>query len=362
MKKLAVMTWFHYPNFGTSLQVFALSNIVSSLGYNVDIINYIPIKKNLFFRILHAFKNRIIKGNNAITAEKAKANFEGFINKLKFTKKCQSPIDFEIINNKYDAFICGSDQIWSPTCFDEKYFLSFVKHNDKKIAYAPSIGVKKIVDKKIANKMASLISDFKYLSIRENEGAELINELCGLKPQVVLDPTLLYDKEQWKRIANISETEERYILCYFLGNNKAHWDNVTRISEELKLPVKVIPVYKKDFTRDFDVQDDVGPEEFLSLIYNSAFVCTDSFHGLAFSIIFNKPFYAFERFSNADKKSQNSRIHNLLQIVELKDRLIPFGKDLQSLNFNIDFKNAINLLEKQRQQSLNYLKGVLENV
>lgn len=112
------------------------------------------------------------------------------------------------LNMEYDAFVCGSDQIWSPLCYDSKYFLDFVENTDKMIAYAPSIGSTKIDDSIIREKMFQHISRFKHLAVREQQGAELIKKLTGHDAKVVLDPTLLMDAAEWDEFASVNAVRE----------------------------------------------------------------------------------------------------------------------------------------------------------
>ena len=126
------------------------------------------------------------------------------------------------LNNEFDAFVCGSDQIWAPSCFDDKYFLSFVEDTNTMVSYAPSIGLSSVEDSNIAMQMKELINRFKFLSVREEKGKELIKNLCNKEAQVVLDPTLLLSQHEWNELIKdhtlekpLKEIiEKNYILCY----------------------------------------------------------------------------------------------------------------------------------------------------
>ncbi|MDR1747437.1 MAG: polysaccharide pyruvyl transferase family protein, partial [Spirochaetaceae bacterium] len=333
IKKVAITTWWHYHNYGSSLQVVALYNVIKYFGFDVDVINYIPsikkrslpklIKSITLKRIIARFKEKRII--DIVRDEK----FDSFIeNQLTFTANCTTECDFENLNEQYDIFICGSDQIWTPIVFDPRYFLDFIKDDNKKIAYAPSIGVSVIENKHTKECMKNLISSFPHLSTREKQGAEIIHKLCSKNALVVLDPTLLFDYEQWHKIIPSTVICEKYILCYFLGTNKNSWKHVAAISKKLNLPIKILPIFVKD-ARNGEIVYGAGIVEFFNLIDNAKFVCTDSFHGMAFSIICGKPFYVFERFHGKDKQSQNSRVYNLLDITCLNNRLIRYDEPLK---------------------------------
>ncbi|GAF70280.1 unnamed protein product, partial [marine sediment metagenome] len=124
--------------------------------------------------------------------------------------------DLKAANTIYDAFICGSDQIWAPNLFHEWSYLSFVDGKHRKIAYAPSIGLPTIPDT-LKPRMASLIKEIRYLSVREKQGAEIINELTGIQVPIVLDPTLLINRNKWIRMLTETKLQEPYVLCYLLG-------------------------------------------------------------------------------------------------------------------------------------------------
>jgi len=364
------MTWYHYPNFGTALQVTALSYIIAKMGYQPRVIQYIPYgelltrgvyKKPAFYikKIISAIEYR-----NLIKDEGRKMAFRTFLSEhIKFTRPCRTASELFALNSEFDAFVCGSDQIWAPTFFNSKYFLDFVQQPSKLVSYAPSIGLSVIEDMYVRNRMKEYISRFNHLSIREEQGQSLIRELCGKEAVVVLDPTLLLKPDEWDcMVSNQIEPSSciPYILCYFLGANKLSWKKVRILSKKTGLPVKVIPVFNQDLRRGYQVISGAGPAEFLGLIKNAAFVCTDSFHGTTFSILYKRPFYVFERFSNKDSYSQNSRIYNILKIAGLDDRLVKDKMKLRDNPLNCDFAEAKYRLDIEREKSLQYLENALK--
>lgn len=369
MKKIAIMTWFHYPNFGTSLQVTALSHAIERLGYQANVIQYIP-RENLV--TMHDYKNpmgyiqkinkKVIgKRNRGILDERRKRAFNEFLStQIKLTSLCRLESELYVLNNKFDAFVCGSDQIWAPSCFNPKYYLNFVQEPNKMISYAPSVGLSKIEDRYVRNRMKECIERFYHLSVREKQGQKLIEELCNKKATVVLDPTLLLSSDEWNTKAVKIEDKKHYILCYFLGNNKESWNHVSKLSKKIGLPVRIIPMFAEDVKRGFEVAFGVGPAEFLGLVRNADFICTDSFHGTVFSILYERPFYTYERFSNKDSNSQNSRIYNILKIVGLEDRLIKDKNKINSNPMRCEFEEANQRLEIEKKKSISYLENALK--
>lgn len=368
MKKIAIMTWFHYYNFGTSLQVTALSHAIERLGYQANVIQYIPHGKivtlrdykNPIFYIKELQKKIINAKNQQIINNKRKKAFDDFLNtNINLTSSCTTDSELFALNQQFDAFVCGSDQIWAPSCFNPKYFLNFVEDSDKMISYAPSLGLPTIQDGYIRQRMKECIERFKFLSVREEQGKNLIKEICNKDAEVVLDPTLLLSDYEWDKMAAKRKVENPYVLCYFLGNNKESWQHVSKISAKMRLSIKIIPIFAQDLERGFDVALDIGPADFLGLVKNASLICTDSFHGTVFSILYQRPFYTYERFSNRDRNSQNSRIYNILKIAGLEDRLIKDKILICDSPLTCDFKNTKYRLEKEKEESIRYLKNAL---
>lgn len=368
MKKVAIMTWSHYQNYGTSLQVTASTYTIQKLGYDVDVINYIPhgrLVTAVDYSDISYYTRKLASkiknvSNKPYNDEVKKNSFNEFISKhIKLTKEYKTDSDLFQLNNQYDSFVCGSDQIWAPSIYNSKYFLDFVEDTDKIVAYAPSIGLSKIEDKYVRNRMKENINRFKHLSIREEQGKELIKELCGKEATVVLDPSLLLSSEEWNKMAVPTNQKAPYILCYFLGNNKESWKHVEKLSKKINIPLKIIPVFSRDFNRGHDVEKGVGPGEFLDLVRNASFVCTDSFHGTTFSVIYEKPFFTYERFSSKDKNNQNSRIYNILKLLGLEERLIKDDSFINQDPLVCSYTEANEKLEAKKRESINYLSNAL---
>lgn len=374
--KVAIMTWFHYLNYGTALQVTALSEKLREIGHEPEVIRYKPcgyyrsIPEYSIPTVVKRTISRICKLHSAdrpsayASQEKEKL-FSDFLSKqLQFSEKCDTATDLEALNNKYQAFICGSDQIWSPLCFDPHYFLDFVKEPKKKIAYAPSFGVTRIQDKYIKEKTKQLLSHFGSISVRETAGQKIVEELTGLSPELAVDPTLLFSGEEWETRFALSQdpAAKPYMLAYMLGNDPAHWDTLKEIAERHKLQLKIIPVLKPDINREGCIKAPLGPHEFLELFLNASYVCTDSFHGLVVSILFHKPFSVFSRFQKNDPQNQNSRINNLLDLLNLRNRLVDDHFRGECTNEVIDYSRVDNILREQREHSIEYLSKVLSHV
>jgi ferredoxin len=387
MKKSAVLTYYHFTNYGTILQLYGLNKTIQNMGIVNDVIDYIPgptykepmikrmIKYHFFYidrlRFLaknYLYRKYIIKTNeNIIIDIKNKTSkFDLFrASEFTFSKRCKTSSDLFQLNDCYDAFVCGSDQVWSPHAFNPKYYFDFISDTNTMIAYAPSIGEDHIKNQYITEKMSKLIRRFSHLSVREDSGVDIIQGLTQKNSLHVLDPSMLLDKDEYDKIINkyVKQHENgQYILCYFLADKERYWKCIKKITKETKIPVKVIPIFYKDYTRPFDCAKETGPAEFLQLIRDAAIVCTDSFHGTIFSILYNKAFFSFERFHKYDPENQNSRIYSLLRMFSLEDRLIYNYKDIKlKLRSIIDFNRVNRVLDKQKNISIKYLSDALQS-
>ena len=371
-KNVAILTWYKDINYGTALQAGALFHVVKALGYDPAMIQYRPRRGFVEpprEEAAYWFRKIITKVpayfHNHLASDKRMALFQNFLDeKIVETEPANSRPELHNLNGKFDAFVCGSDQIWSLNGYDENYFLPFVENPGKKVAYAPSMGRDSFLTEEQKSGVADLISSFRHLSVRETRSAELIRNLTGQKAEVVLDPTLLMDSEQWDQyVGPVAEKlpDEKYILCYFLGKSHRYMRYVQGLANCLKLPVYVIPVARHQYNRKEMLPFEVGPKEFVSLIRNAAFVCTDSFHGTVFAANHNVPFCVFERFRRGDPNNQNIRITSFLKQVQLESRLVDprvCGEYEKITHCNYDAANK--QLKKLRNESLNYLEKALE--
>lgn len=366
MAKIGLMTWFTYDNYGSLLQCKALMKAVESLGYDVELINYDPKKAYSYPRsmreLIPIYSKKVINKirNKNSHFETSNSKIVEFRDSLKKSVKCNNKSELFLLNEQYDAFVCGSDQIWAPTVYDENYFLSFVSNNNKKIAYAPSIGLPVIENEYVKKEMKKNISSFIHLSTREEQGANIIENLTGKKAQVVLDPTLLLSKENWKDDF-IDVNDKDYLLAYFLGDNENYYKACIQISHQLNKKLIIIPTKISDKQKPEVIHDEIGPKEFLSLINQASLVLTDSFHGTIFSFNFHRPVISFRRFAD-NKVSQNSRIYNILKITE-SEQILYNGNIQDSIKaaFQLDFDKIDRLLKPHRDSSLDFLNSSLRN-
>jgi hypothetical protein len=371
MNKIGIVSYYRNINFGSAFQACAMQMAIRKLGYECEHIKFF-FGRSRGQRLLALMKNPFPFLKNKLGRYYKKVVFpEYFMRRDKFaqfvtenikeSEKIYTSENIAHSNTIYDAFVCGSDQIWAPNQFNEWFYINFISESSKKIAYAPSIGLPVIPDH-LKDKMATLIGNIGHLSIREREGATIIRELTGLEVPVVLDPTLLISKEEWlAKVVNRKAPKEPYILCLFLGENPEHREVVDAYKMTRGYKNVVIPFRKGDYTWGDTIMAEAGPLDFLDLVNNASMVFTDSFHGAAFALNLNRPFGVFMRFADDHPICQNSRIRNLLDLFALHSRLVRDARSLRGIDSDIDYAVVNEKLVEERAKSLDYLSNALRN-
>lgn len=354
--KIGLVTWYNLGyNYGTMLQAFATSTFLVKNGFMVDIIDLKKGKKQCFkMRLinfyLYFFNHKIFKRN---------INMKKWIDQNLEVKIFNSYEDLKKFQNNYFAFVCGSDQIWNNNNgkVNPFYYLQFAPYN-KRIAYAPSIGREFIPDD-IQEEFAKYVKEIKYLSIREKKGAEIINKLTGIKCPVYADPTLLLCENEWINILKLKKTkEDKYIFVYLLNYNVKLLNEIKSYAKSVNVKIKYYVPKSKSI--DHNLCDD--PFTFLQNLYNSSYVITDSYHGMLFSINFNKEFLIFKRFSNNDPINQNSRVFNILNEFKLGDRLLDNNNFKISFSRKIDYDFCNSILNEKRKESMKFLLNSINKI
>jgi len=368
MKKVGLVTIIDYKNYGNRLQNFAAQQVLESLGCDVvtllnnpykNIVHKRSIMERLkgksFFDIVQAINNRIKKiKTNSINIEKEKALKEFSyinINESDFILSADSIP--ENLGERFGYFVVGSDQVWNPTfrngsCID---FLTFAPQN-KRIAYAPSFGISEIPIE-YHKDYKKWLSEFSNLSVREDAGAKIIKDLTGRNAIVLIDPTLMLSKEEWLNVSKPSllKPDKPFILTYFLGElSKETKGFIKSLSKDDNLEIVNLGNYK-DIKRYA-----TSPSEFIDYINSSSIFLTDSFHGVVFSILMEKPFVVFDRIGNIP--SMNSRIDTILGKFNLTKRKFNHAKT-PSDYLEIDYSHVPSILERERQRTIDYLKEAL---
>ena len=253
--------------------------------------------------------------------------------------------------DRYDAYVCGSDQVWNPNLASSAYFLQFAPER-KRIACAPSFGVG-MLPESLQPIYKKWLAEIPYLSVREERGADIIRELTGRDVPVVPDPTLCLSREEWERVEKKPDFADRnYVLTYFLGNETNKYRHFIETYAK-KMNLKIIDLY--DMREPAYYAAD--PAEFVWLIHHAKAMFTDSFHGTVFSLIFHTPFLVFDRIESGGT-SMSSRIETLLKMVGMEDRRFRADADVE----DIDFSGTDATIKIQAEKAVAFLRGALESV
>ena len=292
MKKVAILTFHKSLNYGAVLQTYALKSIIKSFNVNCDVINYQYPVFNKGYRIFYKsnfnYRN-IIK--HIYFVPKMKSLFNDFINKFLTDTKPLMTKDLSSLNDKYDCFIAGSDQIWNGdlTDHDNSFLLDFVKDTNKINAYAASFGVSQLTDIDKQN-YPTLLERFKNISVREQQGVAIIKNLINRDVIQTVDPIFLLSGKDWTNLINNKKQKQDTVVVYLMGHNP----NLISFAKKLAKAKNCKTVILRNSLREQDSSVEnlfVTPEQWLEYIYNAKYVITDSFHGLAFRIKFNNFFF-----------------------------------------------------------------------
>lgn len=353
--KIAILT-FHKAinkNFGASLQSYACSKLMEKFSEKnfIKIIDFNPAelsKLKIFFHNITGL------------------NFFEYNKKfLRLTKKIKNRKELQKLNEEFDIFIVGSDQVWRGIWnIDTKthYFFDFVDNDKKKIAYAASFGVGYWEGtSELTEKIKPLIKRFDSISVREESGIDICKDTFGIDNAVcVLDPTLMISKEDYQPILDDwkdkNHLKKKYIAHMLLDDTKDLKDGSKKIADYLKAEInyikgKSIKILGKEITFYNKVS------QWLTYLKDAELVITDSFHCTVFSLIFHKKFVVV-----ANPVRGVARLETLLGKVGLKDRFFTNIEAVMKsgiLDKDIDYNEVDEKLEVHRKYSMEFLKKAL---
>lgn len=356
-KRIGVITFHNYDNYGAILQSYALQKKLRELGTYPEIIDYICQYISNPFRLVNLKEKGLFNyiygaiGHICYIPRRRKCN--QFRKHMKYSEPVTKG-NMRAVSGKYDIYIAGSDQVWDYklTNFDQTYFLDFPEKGKKKCSYAASIG-EHIPPEQFRNDYSRLLNDFDEILVREDYGADIVNELTGKKPEVVCDPTLLLTADEWNKLLKEPKIRGKYILVYQLGINPEIVNFAKRLKKETGYRIVYIPFPLVGLLK-CRCEITVGPAEWMGLFKNAEYVISDSFHGVVFSLLFNRKFFA-----KADGHHKNRRVEQLLKLVNLSDRTMNDVSDEQ-LTEEIDFTYANEQIANFRNFSLHKLSEMVK--
>ena len=364
-------------NYGNRLQNYALQRVLERQECEVATVNYTPTypessyrdlriaaaqtalraKKHRWKKVVNLAIRGVLRRRNRKAQKEKREKYNAFIRDyIKWTSE-EYTLDSELapLGEKFDFMIAGSDQIWNPYWEGTQpiYFMQFVPEN-KRIAYAASFGVSSIPDQ-IKSMYGDYLKSIPRISCRENTGCDLVEELTQKKAIQVLDPVFLLEQNDWQKIEEKPDavsTDKPYILVYFLGDiEKETAKKIKRLQK--KNGCRLIYLDRNDKLNSCFA----SPTEFLYLIHHAAIVCTDSFHGCAFSIAFNRPFVCFQRtLNNGAAQDMSSRLTSLFDLLQCNryDTALSFSEMAK-----MDYDEINSILQKEKKKSLEFLMDAL---
>ena len=379
MNKIGQVTYCG-QNYGSVLQCYATQHVLKK--YNIEcvlikrkekgigcllhsaefrwdrIYKYIryPKYKKQFDHMLRSTSEKYTSGMNPASSKRINEFINKHINSVEI-----SYFEMKKISRKEDyiAFFSGSDQIWSGTWFikNKMWFLRFAPKN-KRVAWMPSFGSEMVEEYNIPT-YKKYISEYEYLSSREQSGAEIITQLTGREAIALADPVILLTTDEWKNFAYEYTRDEKYILLFFLDTpSETALEMIKKMREETGYKT-VVYSYEHECLKGTETRNG-DPRDFVSVINNAEFVMTDSFHACMFSIMLNVPYYVFYRNTNYIS-TQSARIENLLETYNMKERLIKEPRIVEKKDFQIEQKYCEEITYKKRKEVLKYLDGIIKN-
>ncbi len=346
--KVAIVTLVGDFNYGNRLQNYALQEVLKSLGVEVLTVD------NPSISITQCLRERLVERVNGKRQLKSFGDLRREKSLRNFTRQYIHMAKADITSYDFDYFVVGSDQVWNPSfweknteCYSAQRYLLENVEASKRVSYAASFGIDKLNDfwVKVFQKELSV---FHAISVREVSGAKIVDDLCGKKAEVVLDPTLVLSKEKWNQMA-VDVQEDPYILAFFLGEiAQQKYEYIDEISR--KNGYKIINMSDKK-----NCYYGCSPEKFLGLIKSAKLVLTDSFHATVFSLIFHTPFLHLTREQNNYCK-MSGRLETLLSMVDMTNR---FDNVKLDNPFSCEFDNVDLVIDEKRKKSVYFLRNAL---
>lgn len=336
MEKILIFNFnWEKSNYGAKLTAFALQYILSKLNLESKLVNNMPI--------IHKLAN-----NKAITLEKFQNKYLNQSNLLRIYE------EFNNLNFHVKNFITGSDQVFRPLYIQNQlwqYLLDFVNPDKKKIAFSVSFGVDKKqflkeTSQKNIDHMKKSLKSFDFISVREKSGVEICKDIFDVDAEWIIDPVFILEKSSYEDlIQNSTNDYSNKIVSYVLDSNKNY-----------KKAYKYF--YKKYNSKVIELANsNESIENWLASIKNCRFLITDSFHGMCFAIIFNKPFICI---TNQNRGA--TRFESILEMLNIKNTCINSIDEIYEKNciFKIDYEKVNKRIEEERQRGLDFLKIALD--
>lgn len=364
--KVSVITLHKVFNYGSILQAYATQTVFKRLGCEVEIVDYISeqrTNKRLFLSVPSGYEDLVFKKYlylmaKAFSVLMKKKAFGGFIKKyIHLSPRKYITVD-DLRKNPpiSDIYVTGSDQVWNSTYnegVDAAFFLDFALNGKKRIAYVASFGKSSLTVDEI-EPTTNFLQKYTAISVREDAAVQIVERL-GFTAECLIDPTLQIDKNDWIKIASERLVKKSYLILMLLYNEDNHATEYARKiadAKGLKLVKLSWDLFKPSAVDKLMTHR--SPQNFLSLFYYADFVVTNSFHGLAFSINFNKEFIIVPR------NEYNSRIESLLRLTGLESRMVSSWEGCNVMDTIIEYSSVNQILQHERKKATDFLEKQLK--
>ena len=365
--KVALLSFHNAYNYGAALQAYALQEATEELGVQSEYINYVNEHRRTAYDMNCQFREAIQKKNYARAVRvllgtpfiksrgaKFKRFYREFLRKTEKIYHCSS--EAQELNDLYDKFIVGSDQVWNTenNGEDTAYLLDFIQDPMKKVSYSSSFGMSRIPER-FQEKYRQCIMQIGRLAVRENAGVKIVKELTGREAHLVLDPVFLVDAEQWNKLCGPEKRLRKKYVFFYTNNGGQIKDFISTGYSMKEVHSHILSSYvtPKDFLKpSVKVRVSMSPNDFLREIASAELVVTASFHCLAFAILYHKPFCVIL----TGNRGKDERLLNLLEITGLKSRIITADTTAEQINETIDFSRVDQLLKPYLDYSKEYLR------
>ncbi len=341
--KIGILTFHNAHNYGAVMQAYALRAVLRGMGHDAVILNY----RNPAIESSYLKKRNIRYGQADWNIQCDK--FNQFIDTVLLEGNTAELGWMDLEEAEVDCFICGSDQIWTAGLtagLDKAYFLDFIT-DAKKISYAASK-----FDSKIAycekEYFVETLSAFHAVSVREENLAEELMHECHIEAETVLDPALLLHAEDYACLQESVKETDKFVLAYYVCEDKRLGRCARRASGLLKLSLIEIHFYRQEDESGYQIAD-CGPGEFLTYFHRAEYILTNSYHGVIFSVIYQKPFYAVYQ--------HDSRKDCLLKKLGLRQRHIHTEEEVKCGGMESLWAAASVKLQKERNVSMAFLEN-----
>jgi len=352
--KIGILTFHRALNYGAVLQCYALQTVLQSMGHEVFVIDYRQpyterIRKPFSFPLfLSKFKRlrsvaRYLK--NATVRYRKRKQYDEFIRKfLNLTVVCYNNTEIPC----FPIYIIGSDQLWNDKIlgdeFDHVFLGNFIKPADSRI-YGYAISSSTNALERLLKNNQEVISRFSALSFREKQLKEMAEKFSETNLYQCIDPTLLTEKETWLPLINKKWDSKNYVLVYQIRGDRFVKNKIRKSASNYAVKNKLDVIDIDNDMPDYSVND------FLSLLYYAKYIVTSSFHGVAFSLLFEKNFTSYVLNETSDV-----RYVDLLSNLNLSSRLVPVGESL--CEEDIDYGGFSFVLNEYKSKSVEFFKKI----